>query len=78
MRIWTDGTLEPITGNAVASALWLSLYGFDRLPGGLMDGAYHRPCIVAELHRFAKIFAVRPLAQGERGKVPASWFDVQD
>jgi hypothetical protein len=76
--LWTDETLEPITGRAIASALWLSLYGFERLPNGLMDGAYQRPCLVAELHRFARIFVARPLARGWRGRLPASWFDVQD
>jgi hypothetical protein len=75
---WTDGDLRSITGEAIRAALWLSLYGFDGLPGGLMDGAYHRPCVVAELHPFDRIYAVRPLAQGWRGKVPSSWFDVQD
>lgn len=76
--LWSDGELRPITGEAIAAALWLSLYGFEGLPGGVMDGAYQRPCIVAELHDFARIYAVRPLAQGWRGRVPASWFDVQD
>jgi hypothetical protein len=76
--LWSDGALRPITGKAIAAALWLSLYGFEGLPDGLMDGAYQRPCIVAELHRFARIYAVRPLAQGWRGRVPQSWFDVQD
>jgi hypothetical protein len=76
--LWTDEPLRPITGEAVAAALWLSLYGFERLIGGLMDGAYQRPCIVAELHQFDRIYAVRPLAQGWRGRVPESWFDVQD
>jgi hypothetical protein len=76
--LWSDGPLRPITGGAIAAALWLSLYGFEGLPDGLMDGAYQRPCIVAELHRFDRIYAVRPLAQGWRGKVPQSWFDVQD
>lgn len=76
--LWTDERLEPITGTAIASALWLSLYGFEGLLEGLMDGAYQRPCLVAELHRFARIFVARPLARGWRGRLPASWFDVQD
>jgi hypothetical protein len=78
VEFWTDSRLEPITGKAVSSALWLSLYGFVGRPGGLMDGAYFRPCIVAELHPFARIFTARPLAEGWRGKAPTSWFDVQD
>jgi hypothetical protein len=76
--LWGDEALRPITAEAVAAALWLSLYGFEDLPGGLMDGAYQRPCLIAELHSFDRIYAVRPLARGWRGKVPASWFDVQD
>jgi hypothetical protein len=78
LPMWADSDLRPITPEAIGAALWLSLYGFDGLPGGLMDGAYHRPCLIAELHPFDRIYAVRPLAQGWRGKVPSSWFDVQD
>ena len=70
--------LLPITTEAVESALWLSLYGFERLPNGRMDGAYFRPCVVAELEDFDTVFAVRPLAQGWVGQAPQSWFDVQD
>jgi hypothetical protein len=77
-KLWSDGALRPITAEAVAASLWLDLYGFDGRPGGLVDGAYHRPCIVAELHAFERIFVARPLAQGWRGKVPKSWFDMQD
>ncbi|HJU17584.1 MAG TPA: hypothetical protein VJ770_14100 [Stellaceae bacterium] len=76
--LWRNSSLAPITAEAIASALWLSLYGFEGLPGGLMDGAYQRPCLVAELHPFAKIFVARPLARGWRGKLPANWFEVQD
>jgi hypothetical protein len=70
--------LLPITPEAVKAALWLSLYGFDGLPNGQMDGAYFRSCIVSELYGFQRIFVVRPLAQGWRGKSPGNWFDVQD
>jgi hypothetical protein len=52
---------------AQLSALWLSLYGFDHLPKPhLIDGAYHRSCIVAELHEFDRVFVARPLAEGRR------------
>ena len=45
--------LQPITAEAVQSALWLSLYGFSHLPQPhLIDGAYDRSCIVSELHKF--------------------------
>jgi hypothetical protein len=70
--------IHPITVDAVKSALWLSLYGFHNRPGGQMDGAYHRSCIVSELHVFDHVFVARPLAQGWRGKEPANWFEVQD
>jgi hypothetical protein len=71
--------LQPITAEAVKSALWLSLYGFDRLPQPhLMDGAYHRACLVSELHTFNRIFVARPLSQGWPGHGPRNWFEVQD
>jgi hypothetical protein len=71
--------LGPITAQAVESALWLSLYGFDHLPQPhLMDGAYHRACIVSELHEFNRIFVARPLAQGCLGRAPSNSFQVQD
>jgi hypothetical protein len=71
--------LQPITADAVRSALWLSLYGFNQLPlPHLMDGAYHRSCIVAELHEFDLVYVARPLAEGWLGKPPRNWFEVQD
>src|SRR4051812_18985052 len=51
-----------IDAEAVKSALWLSLYGFQNMPHGRMDGAYHRSCIVSELHGYDRIFVARPLA----------------
>jgi hypothetical protein len=82
MRYVSDATseneLRPITAEAVKAALWLSLYGFHRMPGGQMDGAYHRACIISELHVFDRIFVARPLANGWHGKEPANWFEVQD
>jgi hypothetical protein len=71
--------LLPITVDAVRSALWLSLYGFSHLPQPhLIDGAYHRSCIVAELHEFDQVFVARPLAEGWLGRPPGNWFEVQD
>jgi hypothetical protein len=82
MRYVSDVSLErvirPITADAVKSALWLSLYGFAKIPGGQMDGAYHRSCIISELHDFDRVFVARPLANGWYGKSPANWFEVQD
>ncbi len=73
-----ESEIHPITAEAVKSALWLSLYGFHDIPDGQMDGAYHRSCIVSELHVFDRIFVVRPLANGWHGKEPTNWFEVQD
>ena len=71
--------LQPITPEAIEAALWLSLYGFDRLPQQHhIDGAYFRSCIVSELHTFDRIFIARPLAQGWVGSAPSNYFDVQD
>ncbi|UFZ07390.1 hypothetical protein LQG66_14220 [Bradyrhizobium ontarionense] len=76
--VTAERAIRPITAEAVKAALWLSLYGFAHLPGGQMDGAYHRACIVSELHGFDRVFAVRPLANGWQGKAPQNWFEVQD
>ena len=44
-----------------------------------MDGAYHRSCIVSELHNFDRVIVCRPLANGWSGDMlPKSYFDVQD
>jgi hypothetical protein len=74
----SETDVQPITAEAVKAALWLSLYGFDDLPGGQMDGAYHRSCLVSELHEFSRIFVARPLANGWIGRRPGNWFEVQD
>jgi hypothetical protein len=74
----SEATIRPITREAVQAALWLSLYGFEGLPGGQMDGAYHRACILSELHNFSRVFVARPLANGWLGRTPRSYFDVQD
>jgi hypothetical protein len=73
-----ESVLHKIDIESLKAALWLSLYGFETLPNGLMDGAYHRACIISELHKFANIFAVRPLANGWVGAEPGNWFEVQD
>ena len=73
-----EAAILPITREAVQAALWLSLYGFDDLPKGQMDGAYHRSCLVSELHGFDRVFVARPLANGWLGRTPANWFEVQD
>jgi len=70
--------IRPITPDAVKAALWLSLYGFEGLPHGQMDGAYHRSCLVSELHDFSRLFIARPLANSWVGKRPRNWFQVQD
>jgi hypothetical protein len=77
-HVSAERDIQPITADAIKSALWLSLYGFTNIPGGQMDGAYHRSCIISELHDFDRIFVARPLANGWYGKAPANWFEVQD
>jgi hypothetical protein len=74
----SEAAIRPITVDAIKSALWLSLYGFDGLPRGQMDGAYYRSCIVSELHPFATVIVARPLANGWIGRQPSNWFNVQD
>jgi hypothetical protein len=82
LRYVSDVSLEhvihPITVGAVKSALWLSLYGFHHIPGGQMDGAYYRSCIISELHDFDRVLVARPLANGWYDRLPANWFEVQD
>jgi hypothetical protein len=74
----SEAEIQPIDEDAVKSALWLSLYGFQKMPGGRMDGAYHRSCIVSELHSFDRVFVARPLADAWIGRAPSNWFEVQD
>ena len=76
-----EQAILPITEAAISSALWLSLYGFDpvAMPQRQMDGAYHRSCILSELHAFDRVIVCRPLANGWRDEDwPKSYFDVQD
>jgi len=69
----------PITSEAIEAALWLTLYGFEGYPKDGMDGAYHRSCILSELHGFDRVYVCRPLANGWcRNQLPKSYFDVQD
>lgn len=69
----------PITTEAIEAALWLTLYGFEGYPKQGMDGAYHRSCILSELHGFDRVYVCRPLANGWCGPdLPKSYFDVQD
>src|SRR5215472_839148 len=66
-----EQSILAITPRAIESALWLSLYGFADIPNRQMDGAYHRSCIVSELHNFDRVIVCRPLANGwsgERGR----------
>jgi hypothetical protein len=74
-----EQAILPITPEAVESALWLSLYGFAGIPNRQMDGAYHRSCILSELHNFDQVIVCRPLANRWYGDtLPKSYFDVQD
>jgi hypothetical protein len=77
--ISAETEIYPIDAEAVKSALWLSLYGFQNMPHGRMDGAYHRSCIVSELHGYDRVFVARPLANAWTDAArPTNWFEVQD
>ncbi|SFG29443.1 hypothetical protein SAMN05518801_11450 [Novosphingobium sp. CF614] len=74
-----EEVIHKIDEQAIEAALWLSLYGFAGMPGGLIDGAYHRSCILSELHNFEDVFVCRPLANGWcKDQLPQNYFDVQD
>lgn len=66
-----------ITPEAVANALWLLYYGFDR-PGQLVDGCYARSIIMNELTFASRIFAVKPVNDHWLGAPPKNYFDVRD
>jgi hypothetical protein len=63
-----------ITPDAVRSALWLYLYGFDEADKRL-DGAYYREMILSELctPTIDRIFAVRPLNAEWKGPLPSTF-----
>jgi len=61
-HVSAERDIHPITADAIKSALWLSLVWLYENPGGQMDGAYHRSCIISELHDFDRVFVARPLA----------------
>jgi predicted acylesterase/phospholipase RssA len=71
---------RPIDAAAVESALWLVLYGFDHRYEGavVIDGAYHRQLIIAELTSCTVIYAVKPQNDAWRADPPANYFEVQD
>ena len=63
-----------ITPDAVRSALWLYMYGFDEADKSL-DGAYYREMILSELctPTIDRIFAVRPLSAQWKGPLPSTF-----
>jgi hypothetical protein len=67
-------TYAKITPDAVRSALWLYLYGFDEADKRL-DGAYYREMILSELcaPTIDRIFAVRPLNAEWKGPLPSTF-----
>ncbi len=71
---------RPIDAAAVESALWIVLYGFDHRYEGavVIDGAYHRQLIIAELTRCSVVYAVKPQNDAWRADPPANYFEVQD
>lgn len=73
-----DTPLADITPEAVESALWLYLYGFEEAPGGLIDGAYHRSVILAELHGFEEVTVAAPFPVSWIGPVPKNQLEVEN
>ena len=67
-------TYAQITPDAVRSALWLYMYGFDEAEKSL-DGAYYRVMILSELctPTIDRIFAVRPLNAEWKGPLPSTF-----
>ncbi len=63
-----------ITPDAVRSALWLYMYGFDDAEKRV-DGAYYREMILSELcaPTIDRIFAVRPLNAEWKGPLPTTF-----
>ncbi|HYG89282.1 MAG TPA: hypothetical protein VD978_23830 [Azospirillum sp.] len=74
----SDVELRPITADAVESALWLYLYGFEEAPNGLIDGAYHRSLILGELHGFDRVIVGCPFPTAWEGPPPANSLEVED
>ena len=75
-----------INDTAIRAALQLFAYGFDwrvydpdaQKERTLVNGAYHRQLILAELHQFEKIFAVRPLNEKYQSHLPTNYLDTQN
>jgi hypothetical protein len=67
-------TYAKITPDAVRSALWLYMYGFDEADTRL-DGAYYRQMILSEVctPTIDRIFAVRPLSAEWKGPLPTTF-----
>jgi hypothetical protein len=77
--------VEPadIDAAAVADALWLTWYGFERPDGGIdhdrrIDGAYARQFILSELSSADILFMARPQSYRFIGEPPGNYFAVQD
>lgn len=77
--------VEPadIDADAVADALWLTWYGFERPDGTVnedrrIDGAYARQFILSELTAADILFMARPQSYRFIGAPPSNYFGVQD
>jgi hypothetical protein len=73
----------PIDEAAVADALWLTCYGFERPDGApdrdrRIDGAYARQFILSELSAAEILFMARPQSFRFIGAPPGNSFAVQD
>ena len=77
-RMPSDVELQPITAEAIESALWLYLYGFREAPQGRIDGAYHRSLILSELHGFDHVVAACPFPTDWGREAPSNSLEVED
>ncbi len=65
---------------AVKSALWIVQYGFENYYQGeiVIDGAYHRQIMLAELNECRLIYVVKPQGNAWPGAPPENQFEIQD
>lgn len=69
---------DKISPEAVRSALWLNLYGFNGNKEEFLDGAYFREIMLSELNPADTIFVARPIHYHWHGDLPRNWPNMED
>lgn len=79
-KILPEVVAEPISPEAVADALWLTMYGFgeEKQQRSRIDGAYIRQLIITELYQADLIFVARPMSYNWKGHLPKNYFELKD